>query len=348
MGGAMVSNIGGGNLDTGVFDYGISGLLFVSSQAVSGGSIYGNWKGQVISDSYIANDITLTNITQITNRSHTNLSDIGTGLSSHLQIEHFMLSGDKWYDVYKEFHASASQYTNWLVSGEKLSRWFTDSSNKLGESSQKYTDLYTWYGVSVSSSQYPNWLASGEKLSRWYTESSAKISLDFYNSGEKTWDAWKWYSASSAQFGNWLASGEKLSRWYTESSMKIAEAIYNSGAKNYEVWKWFDSSGNQFDNWLDSGEKLSRWFSESSQILGNLQAGFAPSNMRRYGWASVADAGTIAHGIGAVPTYTTVSPSGASPIVYSFKVDATNITVYHTSPDSEVFSWHAKNGANVT
>jgi hypothetical protein len=59
------------------------------------------------------------------------------------------------------------------------------------------------------------------------------------------------------------------------------------------------------------------------------------------GWGSVIDTGTIAHGCSSKPNCVCVSPSGSSPMMFSFKVDSTNITIYHTSPDSEVFSWYA-------
>jgi len=60
------------------------------------------------------------------------------------------------------------------------------------------------------------------------------------------------------------------------------------------------------------------------------------------GWANVSDAGTIAHGCPSKPSYVNLSPSGANPIMYSFTVDATNITVYHSSPDAQSFSWRAE------
>ncbi len=60
-----------------------------SASIVTVGTITsGTWQGGVIADAYIANDITLTNITQITNRSHTSLSDIGT--LSHATIDTYL------------------------------------------------------------------------------------------------------------------------------------------------------------------------------------------------------------------------------------------------------------------
>lgn len=57
------------------------------------------------------------------------------------------------------------------------------------------------------------------------------------------------------------------------------------------------------------------------------------------GWAEVADGGTIAHGCGAKPSWVSVCPSGTNPFMFSITVDVTNITIYHTSPDLETFSW---------
>jgi hypothetical protein len=46
------------------------------------------------------------------------------------------------------------------------------------------------------------------------------------------------------------------------------------------------------------------------------------------GWSDrILNGGTIAHGLGSRPKWVGVSPSGASPLVYSFIVDDTNITV---------------------
>jgi hypothetical protein len=61
----------------------------------------------------------------------------------------------------------------------------------------------------------------------------------------------------------------------------------------------------------------------------------------RSGWGSAANSDVIPHGCGIKPTWVSVSPSGSIPFMYIFKVDDTNITVYHTSPDTEVFSWIA-------
>jgi hypothetical protein len=62
-----------------------STLAVTGGMNVSGTIVTATWQGAIIQDAYIANDITLTNITQITNRSHTNLSDIGS--NTHAQID---------------------------------------------------------------------------------------------------------------------------------------------------------------------------------------------------------------------------------------------------------------------
>ena len=84
--------------------HGINTVTYVSSQTISGGSIKGTWVGDSIGDTYIDDDITLTNITQITNRSHTNLSNIGS--NTHTQIDTHISDNDK--------HFLSSNITGWL------------------------------------------------------------------------------------------------------------------------------------------------------------------------------------------------------------------------------------------
>jgi hypothetical protein len=67
----------------------------------------------------------------------------------------------------------------------------------------------------------------------------------------------------------------------------------------------------------------------------------AGSSTFSYGWAKVSDAGTIAHGLGIIPTWFSICPSGTTPFMYICKADITNITIFHSSPDDEVFSWIA-------
>lgn len=60
------------------------------------------------------------------------------------------------------------------------------------------------------------------------------------------------------------------------------------------------------------------------------------------GWANIANGGTIAHGCASKPTNISVIPSGANPIMHSFTVDSTNITVYHSDAGNYDFSWRAE------
>lgn len=79
-------------------------------------------------------------------------------------------------------------------------------------------------------------------------------------------------------------------------------------------------------------------------ISSNLDAKIdAITGVGRGGYASVANGGTISHGFGSLPNNVSLAPSGsAAPLVYSFKVDTSNITVYHSSKDSEIFSWRCE------
>lgn len=59
------------------------------------------------------------------------------------------------------------------------------------------------------------------------------------------------------------------------------------------------------------------------------------------GYALVANGGTIAHGLGAVPTYIGLTASGSNPIQFSSTANSTNITVYHTAGGSAGVFWFA-------
>lgn len=61
-----------------------------------------------------------------------------------------------------------------------------------------------------------------------------------------------------------------------------------------------------------------------------------------YGTTTVANGGTIAHGLGAVPTRVHIIAQGTVPIETSYTADNTNITVYHTSGGSPTVNWEAE------
>lgn len=64
-------------------------------------------------------------------------------------------------------------------------------------------------------------------------------------------------------------------------------------------------------------------------------------NLRGSGTASVANGGTIAHGCVSTPKVQ-ITVNESTPIPVSYTVDATNITVYHSSEGSVTVSWRAE------
>ena len=65
--------------------------------------------------------------------------------------------------------------------------------------------------------------------------------------------------------------------------------------------------------------------------IDNLNGTYAPSAMTKSGFASVSSASKIAHGLGSLPSYVNVTPSGNVNFGTSCTVDTTNITVNLTA-----------------
>ena len=63
---------------------------------------------------------------------------------------------------------------------------------------------------------------------------------------------------------------------------------------------------------------------------------------KKYGTAAVANGGTIAHGLGSTPSKVRLIANGIVPIEFSYTVNATNITVYHTSGGSPSVTWEVE------
>jgi len=61
-----------------------------------------------------------------------------------------------------------------------------------------------------------------------------------------------------------------------------------------------------------------------------------------YGYNSISNGGTIAHGCVAIPKTISLTASGSIPAYFSYTADATNITVYHTVGGSLGVFWRAE------
>lgn len=114
----------------------------------------------------------------------------------------------------------------------------------------------------------------------------------------------------------------------------IEAGIVPSGNEYTWAYDSIVASGNEWTQAYGSGQRVKDLFDHELYI--------ASSNRDVCGFTSITDGGTIAHGLGSIPSWIGVTPSGTRPIAFSYKVDATNITIYHTSPDSETFSWRVK------
>ena len=89
------------------------------------------------------------------------------------------------------------------------------------------------------------------------------------------------------------------------------------------------------NNYLSSNNSTPLLLTSTTNTI-RYNTGYITEN---HGCDSVSDGGTIAHGCSAKPTYVNISPSGTTPIAYSYTVDSSDITVYHTSGGSIDVSW---------
>jgi len=145
-----------------------------------------------------------------------------------------------------------------------------------------------------------------------------------------------WLSISGSQLTSIIGSGNEYTQAYLHSSNS---ALHSFNTANYIT------STNSISRFSDSSQystdKATYALIADTVASSTAYSIFAPSSLTRYGWSSVTDGSTFAHNCGAKPNWVSIAPSGVNPLAYSFKTDATNVTVYHTSPDSETFSWRA-------
>jgi hypothetical protein len=170
-----------------------------------------------------------------------------------------------------------------------------------------------------------------------------------------------WQNAyMSAQIANYDGGG--ISGWYdldTGTGITAfggAVAISGTQAETLTVADYIAST-NVIENYIPSATAISRfadsastqtkWYPSSlgkgvsSQVL-DLKSFSSNTALVKSGFDSVTDGGTIAHGLGVIPAYASVSPSGNDVnFGASCKIDVTNITVYLTAPGTRDVFWTA-------
>jgi len=119
---------------------------------------------------------------------------------------------------------------------------------------------------------------------------------------------------------------------------------WKSGTAVFDATSYITSS-NAISRFADSSSTQTKWYPSSlgkgisSQVLS--LTGFSSNTaLVKNGFASVNDGGTIAHGLGQIPTYASIVPSGNSiNFGTSCKVDSSNITVSLTAAGSRDVYW---------
>jgi hypothetical protein len=268
-------------------------------------------------------------------------STLGKLVSSAADIGYRLAleSGTKYSTNYDWYNTNNAQLTNWLASGEKLSKWFVISAGA-------YADLY------ASGEKFYKAYQSGTKavpdasLGTGILTRTAAFTYGSVTDNSAQWNAIatsgeiysKWNRISGGAYADLYASGEKFYKAYQSGTKAVPDASLSVGLVNRTAAFTYTAVTDNSAQWnaiAGSGNEYSTHLADTSIHT------YSPSHQTRYGWATAADTGTIPHTCTARPTWVGLSPSGASPFIYSFKVDDTNITVYHTSPDTECFSWQA-------
>lgn len=130
----------------------------------------------VLPDANVANDITLTNITQITNRSHTSLSDIGT--NSHGTIDAHIAGTSNPHSVTFSQTGAVGTTTNQTIAGTK-----TFDAFPITPGTAPTTDYQVSNKKYVDDSIIDGWIPSGET---WTYASDDDPTFTFTISGDKT------------------------------------------------------------------------------------------------------------------------------------------------------------------
>jgi hypothetical protein len=271
-------------------------------------------------------------------------------------------SGSKYTDNYLWYNTSSNLYSNWLASGEKLSRWYSESSAKLSDISGSLSSRINLKQNSLDGSEYyPSGLGKGVsgQLQSHTTDTTihftvdninidelANTSIDSVSGNSIVWNGSEWIdknvSAESGpvSWGTISIDGDKDFNTYdlnNVGSINIGTAD-TYGTYGLQVYGSTYLSGQITFIGQISGVTSPEWPSSAvNKAYVDAQGG----GISYKGWVQVNSSEVIAHGCGVKPSWVNVCPSGTNPFMYSITVDETNITVYHTSPDPETFSWGA-------
>jgi len=141
---------------------------------------------------------------------------------------------------------------------------------------------------------------------------------------------------------DYIASSVAINKFYYQESDLTSVLNDNYAGSSNINRALVNSISSNLDSRIDTLEGYDEFDHTLYITSSNSISRFSPSTETRTGWANVADGGTFAHNCSAKPSYVNLTPSGANPIAYSFTVDASDVTVYHTSDESEDFSWMAR------
>lgn len=324
MGGTMVSNLDGNS-----YTYGVDNVDFVSSQSISGGTHVGTWLGDSINLAYIESG------SNIYDERGSQIAGDELTWDGNLNVQDRFIRNDE-NDTTTGVITAAGFDTTKFVSSQHLSGQLIALATA--------RDVNSWDASTFTNSGL-KWSGTGWNASYLgvWTKRTGGI---YYNDGEviigpSTFDLgdYKLQVAGNSYFSGAVQFIGEISgiRDPTYAS-GVASKHYVDNALSSSRFK--DEAGILVQHDVNGYIKLSG--QGATHVMSGQNMFLISSALDKYGWCSVANGGTFLHNYSSKPSWIGLSPSGTSPIAYSFTVDATNVTIYHTSPDSETFSWRAK------
>jgi len=239
-------------------------------------------------------------------------------------------------------HYPSSLFRGWLDSVYAPTGVSSDTSGAITLSSGLKADSTSlWHDGPATQAYLYEVPQSALKSGTSYNSAVASAQITYYSEDDLTSLLDDNYAPSTTSHGLYAPSSLTKDRYteYTNHSSNVTVHYTSGNLKN-----WIDSlyapTSNIPQGALKSGSEY--WKGYASAQIATYDGDYYPSGKVSSGFATISHMSLIPHGLGSIPTYANVEPSGLSVnFGTSCKLDATNITVYMTAAGSHNVFWTA-------